>query len=101
MRRATCGTGKRRKLGIISTHALHAESDGFAQIHQKAISISTHALHAESDNFRGWSEKPMIISTHALHAESDIIFSHFDILLLIISTHALHAESDGLAFARS
>ena len=79
----------------ISTHALHAESDGsVANSSRLPTFISTHALHAESDNTgrnlpngvhhfyprspcgERLQNKPIWnrcvgISTHALHAESD------------------------------
>ena len=82
-------------LSMISTHALHAESDGsVANSSRLPTFISTHALHAESDNTgrnlpngvhhfyprspcgERLQNKPIWnrcvgISTHALHAESD------------------------------
>ena len=87
-------------LSMISTHALHAESDGsVANSSRLPTFISTHALHAESDNTgrnlpngvhhfyprspcgERLQNKPIWnrcvgISTHALHAESDFMHQY-------------------------
>ena len=73
MRRATGHDDRDIRKMIISTHALHAESDQkYVDTGICAKGISTHALHAESDiDLLSISGYVLSISTHALQAESD------------------------------
>ena len=59
-------------MGMISIHALLAESDTPPQGAKNGITISIHALLAESDCGVEVKQIPLIISIHALLAESDI-----------------------------
>ena len=64
-------------LGIISIHALLAESDSTARpAHRTAQGISIHALLAESDLSMLYDTTVLMISIHALLAESDARNTH-------------------------
>ena len=65
-------------LGIISIHALLAESDSTLHNILKLFPISIHALLAESDQEKNnGHETAPDISIHALLAESDVLSRAF------------------------
>ena len=85
MRRATANRIQLRHLIVISIHALHEESDDYANNERAKTQISIHALHEESDASSVPNEASSSISIHALHEESDyvtlqsnMLFAHFN-----------------------
>ena len=93
MRRATGSTRKRCDYRAISIHALHEESDTYANATNVSyITISIHALHEESRLRRRMpSAARLPISIHALHEESDFrLHVRGNYCNLPISIHALH-----------
>ncbi len=93
LRRATPGGWAGWVHGLISIHALLAESDAFSPLGALFLDISIHALLAESDGEPAGGGGHHGISIHALLAESDFggVRTYLD---NIISIHALLAESD-------
>ena len=73
LRRATPGGWAGWVHGLISIHALLAESDAFSPLGALFLDISIHALLAESDGEPAGGGGHHGISIHALLAESDVI----------------------------
>ena len=71
LRRATNARPDIRRHGVISIHALLAESDTWKCGWYVPVSISIHALLAESDQSASYNAALENISIHALLAESD------------------------------
>ena len=72
LRRATAFAVYNPPGGVISIHALLAESDDTQLTKYSTTEISIHALLAESDqHLTGFNGKIIVISIHALLAESD------------------------------
>ena len=95
LRRATIYNSRGFSSGIISIHALLAESDGLPGRKALGAQISIHALLAESDIGFPHTPTVCVISIHALLAESDE-YQAATRQERAISIHALLAESDRL-----
>ena len=100
LRRATCHhISKNAAIGFLSTLSLRRATrknlvNGICGV------ISIHALLAESDQTKALKVSALRISIHALLAESDGIQAQAAILVPPISIHALLAESDSFNAAQ-